>query len=62
MKPGLVVLPMDVWADILDFPWITRKKLAHIVDQFKERAFAEKCKSSCMILSVGSINCAFFAS
>ena len=42
MKPGLVVLPLEVWADFLVFPWITRKKLAQIVHKFKNRKFAEK--------------------
>ena len=42
MKPGLAVLPLEVWADILVYPWITREQLAQIVDQFKNRKFAEK--------------------
>ena len=42
MKPELAALPMDVWADVFVYPWITRKKLAQIVDKFKERDFAEK--------------------
>ena len=47
MKPGLAVLPMDVWADVFVFPipWIKRKKLAHIVHEFKERGFAEKLQT-----------------
>ena len=45
MKPGLAVLPMDVWADVFVYPWITRQKLAQIVDMFKERAFAEKLQT-----------------
>ena len=42
MKLGLAVLPMDVWADVFVYPWITREQLAQIVHRFKERAFAEK--------------------
>ena len=42
MKPGLAVLPLEVWADILVFPWITREQLAKIVHKFKNRKFAEK--------------------
>lgn len=45
MKLGLAVLPMDVWADVFVYPWITRKNLAQIVDQFKERQFAEKLQT-----------------
>ena len=42
MKPGLAVLPLEVWADVFVYPWITRKKLARIVHRFKNRKFAEK--------------------
>ena len=42
MKPDLAILPLEVWADILVFPWITREQLAQIVDKFRERQFAEK--------------------
>ena len=43
MKPGLAVLPMDVWADV--FVFNNRQQLAQIVDRFKERAFAEKLQT-----------------
>ena len=42
MKPGLAVLPLEVWADIFVFPWITREQLARIVHKFKNRNFTEK--------------------
>ena len=42
MKPGLAVLPLEVWTDVFIYPWITRQQLAQIVDQFKNRKFAEK--------------------
>ena len=45
MKSGLAALPMDVWADVFVYPWITRKKLAQIVDKFKERGFAAKLQT-----------------
>ena len=45
MKQGLAILPMDVWADVFVYPWITREQLAQIMDQFKERAFAEKLQT-----------------
>ena len=45
MKLGLAVLPMDVWADVFVFPWISREELAQIVHMFKNRAFAEKLQT-----------------
>ena len=42
MTPGLVVLPLEVWTDVFVFPWITRRKLAQIVDKIGDRKFAEK--------------------
>ena len=42
MKPELAVLPLEVWTDVFVYPWITRQRLAQIVDQFKNRKFAEK--------------------
>ena len=42
MKPGLAVLPLEVWADVFVYPWITRQQLAQIVDRFKNRKFVEK--------------------
>ena len=42
MKPGLAVLPLEVWTDVFVFPWITRQELARIVDKFKDRKFIEK--------------------
>ena len=42
MKPGLAVLPLEVWADILVFPWINRQGMAQIVDKIGDREFGEK--------------------
>ena len=42
MKPGLAILPLEVWADVLVFPWISREELAQIVDKIGDRKFAEK--------------------
>ena len=41
MKPGLAVLPLEVWADVFVYPCITRKKLAKYV-RIGDRKFAEK--------------------
>lgn len=42
MKPGLFVLPLEVWIDVFVFLWITREKMAEIVDKIGNRDFAEK--------------------
>ena len=39
MKPGLDVLPIEVWMSVFDYPWIGRELLAGIVDRFRERKF-----------------------
>ena len=45
MKLELAVLPMDVWADVFVYPWISRQQLAQVAHRFKERAFAEKLQT-----------------
>ena len=42
MKPGLAVLPLEVWADIFLSPWFTRQELAEFYNNIKNRAFAKK--------------------
>ena len=44
MKPGLAVLPLEVWADIFISPyqWINRRELAQILDGTTNRCFANK--------------------
>ena len=42
MKPGLAVLPLEVWTDVFVYSWIARQKMAQIVDRIGNRKFAEK--------------------
>ena len=42
MKPGLALLPLEVWADIFLSPWFTREELAEFYNNIKDRDFATK--------------------
>ena len=42
MKPGLAILPLEVWADIFLSPWFTRQELAELYNNIKDRGFANK--------------------
>ena len=42
MKPGLAILPLEVWADVSEHPMITRQMLAQIADTNGDLAFTEK--------------------
>ena len=42
MKPGLAILPMEVWADAFEHPLLTRQLLAQIADNNGDHGFTEK--------------------
>ena len=42
MKPGLAILPLEVWADIFLSPWFTRQELAQLANGLRDRQFVEK--------------------
>ena len=41
MKPGLRLIPTEVWVDIFSYPWIRRWKLGRIVDKIGNAYFTE---------------------
>ena len=42
MKPGLAILPLEVWADVCEHPMITRQLMALIADNNGDRNFTNK--------------------
>jgi len=42
MKPGLDILPLEVWADVSEHPLITRELLAQIADNNGDPDFTDK--------------------
>ena len=42
MKPGLAILPLEVWADVSEHPLITRQFLAQIADNNGDPGFTKK--------------------
>ena len=42
MKPGLAILPLEVWADVSEHPLITRQVLAQIADNNGDPEFTAK--------------------
>ena len=41
MKYWLSHLPLEVWVDVFCYPWISRRELGTIVDEFGNHTFAE---------------------
>ena len=42
MKPGLAMLPLEVWADVFLSPLFTRQELAQLANGLRDRQFVEK--------------------
>ena len=42
MKPGLAILPLEVWADVFETPVITRQELAQLANHLGNRGFTNK--------------------